>query len=609
MISTSVEQPVCSEWTLHALVYRLEIATIFAAILVLLLIVGTVSYTSTVRLIDSGGWVTHTRTVILEAEEMLADVFGAETGQRGYLLTGEDRYLRPYLGVQQSVDERLGRLLKLTADNPRQQQRLQSLAQAIHQRFAGMQEVIDIRRSKGFDAALRLVLTDKGREDMETLRRTLKEATDEEYGLLSARSYEEQQLARRTESTIIIGTLGAFLLMVIAGFYLWRSLAGPVGEISTAAQALALGDVTVDVPLLAKRHDEVGVLAHSFVHLRDSLRRLAENQEKIATGDLIVDFQPRSDRDVLAKAFLTMRDQLRRIIEETRDSVNVLSSSAQQIVATTTQVASSAVETAAAVTQTTTTVEEVKQTAQLSAQKAKLVSDNAQKAAQVSQTGKKSAEESIEGMKRIREQMESIAESIVRLSEQGQSIGEIVLTVNDLAEQSNLLAVNASIEAAKAGEYGRGFAVVAQEVRSLAEQSKQASAQIRRSWQTSRRPPRPPSWLPNRAARLRKPACSSLSWRERRCRSLQRASAKQRMLRPRSPHPASSRWSVWTRWPPLWRTSRLRALKMSPAPVRPKQQPETFRTLGINSNRLWAGTRSDPYGPTIRHPETTARYV
>ena len=75
--------------------------------------------------------------------------------------------------------------------------------------------------------------------------------------------------------------------------------------------------------------------------------------------------------------------------------------------------------------------------------------------------------------------MESIAESIVRLSEQGQTIGEIMLSVNDLAEQSNLLAVNASIEAAKAGEQGKGFAVVAQEVRNLAEQSKQATIQVR----------------------------------------------------------------------------------------------------------------------------------
>jgi methyl-accepting chemotaxis protein len=82
-------------------------------------------------------------------------------------------------------------------------------------------------------------------------------------------------------------------------------------------------------------------------------------------------------------------------------------------------------------------------------------------------------------MKQIREQMESIAESIVRLSEQSQAIGEIMLTVNDLAEQSNLLAVNASIEAAKAGEQGKGFAVVAQEVRNLADQSKQATTQVR----------------------------------------------------------------------------------------------------------------------------------
>ncbi|MGH2568549.1 MAG: HAMP domain-containing methyl-accepting chemotaxis protein [Bacteroidota bacterium] len=161
------------------------------------------------------------------------------------------------------------------------------------------------------------------------------------------------------------------------------------------------------------------------------------------------------------------------------EAVNVLSSSASEIVAGTTQVATGASETATAVSETTTTVEEVKQTAQVASQKAKYVSDSSQKAAQVSQTGKKSVEQSIEGMNRIREQMESVAESIVRLSEQSQAIGEIIASVNDLAEQSNLLAVNAAIEAAKAGEQGKGFAVVAQEVKSLAEQSKQATAQVR----------------------------------------------------------------------------------------------------------------------------------
>jgi methyl-accepting chemotaxis protein len=170
---------------------------------------------------------------------------------------------------------------------------------------------------------------------------------------------------------------------------------------------------------------------------------------------------------------------IRSITRQLRESISQLSSSSAEILATTAQVASGSGETATAVSETSTTVEEVKQTAQMVSQKTKYVSESAQKAAQVSQGGRKSVEESIGGMRRIREQMESIAESITRLSEQSQAIGQIIATVNDLAEQSNLLAVNAAIEAAKAGEQGKGFSVVAQEVKSLAEQSKQATAQVR----------------------------------------------------------------------------------------------------------------------------------
>lgn len=179
-------------------------------------------------------------------------------------------------------------------------------------------------------------------------------------------------------------------------------------------------------------------------------------------------------------AGLTIGFRLSRIItRELQESIAQLSSSSAEILATTTQVASGAAETAAAVSETTATVEEVKQTAQHASQKAKYVSDSAQKASNVSQAGRKSVEEAIHGMRRIQEQMESIAESIVHLSEQSHAIGQIIATVNDLAEQSNLLAVNAAIEAARAGEQGKSFGVVAHEIRSLAEQSKQATRQVR----------------------------------------------------------------------------------------------------------------------------------
>ena len=159
--------------------------------------------------------------------------------------------------------------------------------------------------------------------------------------------------------------------------------------------------------------------------------------------------------------------------------VNILSSSAGEIISTVSEFASSASETASAVNETNATVQEVRQTTDLTSQKAKHVFESAQRSVTVAKTGKKSVDDAIGGMQGIQERMGFIADRIVKLSEQSQAIGDIIATVNDLAEQSNLLAVNAAIEAAKAGEHGKGFAVVAQEVKNLATQSKQATAQVR----------------------------------------------------------------------------------------------------------------------------------
>ncbi|MGE0684955.1 MAG: methyl-accepting chemotaxis protein [Candidatus Binatia bacterium] len=185
-----------------------------------------------------------------------------------------------------------------------------------------------------------------------------------------------------------------------------------------------------------------------------------------------------TEQEKIICAYERERNDRRRQEEEILHAVNILAAVTGDLRKTTSELASGATEMAAAVNETTATVEEVKQTAALSSQKAQQVSASAHKAAQISQTGKQATEDTIAEMQRIRDQMQAIAESIMQLSEQSHAIREIIDAVNDLAEQSNVLAVNASIEAQKAGVHGSGFVVVAQEVRSLAQQSKDATSQV-----------------------------------------------------------------------------------------------------------------------------------
>ncbi|MFO0793146.1 MAG: methyl-accepting chemotaxis protein [Candidatus Brocadiaceae bacterium] len=232
---------------------------------------------------------------------------------------------------------------------------------------------------------------------------------------------------------------GAGIVVAIIAYFVARRIANPMVRISDQIARVGDGDLTVQIPYNYRR-DEVGILAKTLVRMVAGLRDVTRG---------------------------IMEGECPEFYRQRNTCINLA------------QVASSSSETATAVSQTTTTVEEVKQTTQVSVQKATNVSDKAQKTLQISQTGKKSVEDTINGMHRILEQMAAISESIERLSEQRQAIGEIVATVDDLAEQTNLLSVNASIEAAKAGEEGKGFAVVAQEIRHLAELSKQATTQVR----------------------------------------------------------------------------------------------------------------------------------
>ncbi len=251
---------------------------------------------------------------------------------------------------------------------------------------------------------------------------------------------EAEKAAGNARSFMLLLGAVAISLAIIISLFLTQSITRPLKICVHAADMIASGDLTVNLASTEKREDELGLLL---------------------------------------KSFSKMLENLRLSVKDINEGVSMIGSSASEILAATTQVASGTAETASAISETTTTVEEVQQAAKLSAQKAKNVADSSQKLAQISKDGQKAVDESVKGMNRIREQMDSIAQIVVRLSEQSQSIGGIIASVTDIADQSNLLAVNAAIEAAKAGEQGKGFAVVAREIKNLAEQSKQSTSQVR----------------------------------------------------------------------------------------------------------------------------------
>ena len=200
-----------------------------------------------------------------------------------------------------------------------------------------------------------------------------------------------------------------------------------------------------------------------------STRVTIEEKEQSSTDPLIV----------LGKSLNETVANLQRMIGQIGEAASNLSSASAEILAATTQQAAGAAEQSAAISQTTTTVEEVKTISEQASMRSQEVASAAQRTVEVAHMGQGAVQETISSMGEIKERVESIAENILALSEQTQQIGEIIATVNEIASQSNMLALNASVEAARAGEHGKGFAVVAMEVRSLAEQSKQATSQVK----------------------------------------------------------------------------------------------------------------------------------
>lgn len=264
-------------------------------------------------------------------------------------------------------------------------------------------------------------------------------------GKIAAEQVEQLQIVQWVFASILLG-------VILVSFWVINRLVRRTTVLASVATEISEGDLERSAPIQGR--DELASLGAAFNEMTASLRAKIEKEKR--------------DRERLEHALGTIAE-----------TTNRLASASAEILAGTTQQAAGMREQAASVAETVTTVDEVLQTAEQAAERANAVYESAQRAVEVSNAGRKSVDETIALMRDVQEQSSGMAQGIIRLAEHGQEIGEIIAAVTDVADQTNLLAVNASIEASRAGEHGKGFTVVAAEIKELADQSKKATSQVR----------------------------------------------------------------------------------------------------------------------------------
>ncbi|MCY1082561.1 methyl-accepting chemotaxis protein [Archangium lansingense] len=429
-----------------------KIAAGFGLSLLVLLIVAAVAFQGARELRGATVQMVESQQTVDRVDELISHMVDAEAHQRNYLITGKEDFLTRYRASVSEAKAALQRLRDSEKDDAEQSRRIMQVEPLFQARLDSLATGVELRQERGQDAALAYVSSGQGTERMRQVRQLTAELLNSERALWEKRQREAETTSDRVLLIIGLGSALGTVLVALSSIRLTRGITGALDKLVKGAEQIGRGNFAHRIEVNSA--DETGELARAFNTMAER-RQQAEAQ--------------------LAKQAEEREHTLRTVAE----FVNQLTATTAEILASTTEQVAGAQEQGSAVAETVSTVEEIAQMSEEAAGRARGVSESARHSEEVGKSGRRAVDEAIAAMGTVREQVESIASRILALAEQAQAIGDIITTVNDISEQTHMLALNASIEASRAGEHGRGFAVVAAEVKALADQSKKATAQVR----------------------------------------------------------------------------------------------------------------------------------